>query len=422
MKTSNLLLATQREHPSDAETISHQLMIKAGLIRQVASGIYNWLPLGMNILRKVENIVREEMNKSGAQEILMPMVQPGELWKETNRWQQYGKELLTLQDRHDREFCLGPTHEEVITDLCRNDIRSYKQLPITFFQIQTKFRDEIRPRFGVMRSREFLMKDAYSFDLTKEAMDESYKTMKEAYIRIFDRIGLDYRVVKADSGAIGGSDSEEFHVLADSGEDLLAFSDKSDYAINAELLIELESGQDPETLEGRESPDGKGTLKLKRGIEVGHIFKLGKKYSEGMKLSVQVDKENVYPEMGCYGIGISRVVAASIEQNFDEKGIVWPEEISPFDIVLVEINPRNDKELKSSAQNIYETLLSKGHKVLWDDREQSPGVKFSDMELIGIPKMIILGEKSFKENKVELKVRSKEGVSLIDIIELEKYL
>ena len=226
----------------------------------------------------------------------------------------------------------------------------------------------------------------------------------------------------SDSGAIGGSDSEEFHVLADSGEDLLAFSDKSDYAINAELLIELESGQDPETLEGRESPDGKGTLKLKRGIEVGHIFKLGKKYSESMKLSVQVDKENVFPEMGCYGIGISRVVAASIEQNFDEKGIVWPEEISPFDIVLVEINPRNDKELKSSAQNIYETLLSKGHKVLWDDREQSPGVKFSDMELIGIPKMIILGEKSFKENKVELKIRSKEGVSLIDIIELEKYL
>ena len=275
MKTSNLLLATQRENPSDAETISHQLMIKAGLIRKVASGVYNWLPLGIKVLRNVENIVRQEMNDSGAQEVLMPMVQPSELWKETGRWQQYGKELLIFEDRHDREFCLGPTHEEVITDLCRNEIRSHRQLPITFYQIQTKFRDEIRPRFGVMRSREFIMKDAYSFDLSEDEMNHSYQSMKEAYIKIFDSLGLDYRIVKADSGAIGGSDSEEFHVLANSGEDLLAFSDKSDYAINAELLIESMSDQNPESLEGQDSPDGKGKLRLKRGIEVGHIFKLG---------------------------------------------------------------------------------------------------------------------------------------------------
>jgi len=286
MKTSNLLLATQRENPSDAETISHKLMLKAGLIRQVASGIYNWLPLGVKVLRKVENIVRREMENSGAQEILMPMVQPGELWKESGRWQQYGKELLIFEDRHDREFCLGPTHEEVITDLCRNEIRSHKQLPVIFYQIQTKFRDEIRPRFGVMRSREFIMKDAYSFDLSEQQMDHSYQSMRDAYVRIFNSLGLDYRIVKADSGAIGGADSEEFHVLADSGEDLLAFSDKSDYAINAELLIESKSDQDPGSLEGQDSPDGKGKLKLKRGIEVGHIFKLGRKYSESMKLTI----------------------------------------------------------------------------------------------------------------------------------------
>ena len=286
MKTSNLLLATQRENPSDAETISHKLMLKAGLIRQVASGIYNWLPLGVKVLRKVENIVRREMENSGAQEILMPMVQPGELWKESGRWQQYGKELLIFEDRHDREFCLGPTHEEIITDLCRNEIRSHKQLPVIFYQIQTKFRDEIRPRFGVMRSREFIMKDAYSFDLSEQQMDDSYQSMRDAYVRIFNSLGLDYRIVKADSGAIGGADSEEFHVLADSGEDLLAFSDKSDYAINAELLIESKSDQDPGSLEGQDSPDGKGKLKLKRGIEVGHIFKLGRKYSESMKLTI----------------------------------------------------------------------------------------------------------------------------------------
>jgi len=423
MKTSNLLLATQRENPSDAETISHKLMLKAGLIRQVASGVYNWLPLGVKVLRKVENIVRREMENSGAQEILMPMVQPGELWKESGRWQQYGQELLIFEDRHDREFCLGPTHEEVITDLCRNEIRSYKQLPVIFYQIQTKFRDEIRPRFGVMRSREFIMKDAYSFDLSEQQMDDSYQSMRDAYIRIFNSLGLDYRIVKADSGAIGGADSEEFHVLADSGEDLLAFSDKSDYAINAELLIESKSDQDPGSLEGQDSPDGKGKLKLKRGIEVGHIFKLGRKYSESMKLTIQSEKGNIHPEMGCYGIGISRIVAAAIEQSHDDKGIIWSKEISPYTTALVEINPKGEENLKNLCTQIYTSLKERGHEVLWDDRDQSAGVKFSDMELIGIPQMIIIGEKSFRENKVEFKMRGEDKiVSLIPDEVLNKIL
>ena len=350
MKTSNLLLATQRENPSDAETVSHQLMIKAGLIRQVAAGIYNWLPTGKKVLRKVEEIIRKEMDSSGAQEILMPMVQPTSLWEESGRIQQYGKELLVFQDRHERSFCLGPTHEEVITDLCRNVIKSHRELPITLYQIQTKYRDEIRPRFGVMRSREFIMKDAYSFDLSPEGLDKSYSTMKEAYLNIFHNLGLEYRIVKADSGAIGGSDSEEFHILADSGEDLLAFSDSSDYAINAELLVELQDEQDPNSLEGKPSPDGKGNLLLKKGIEVGHIFKLGRKYSESLKLRVQGDDGDVYPEMGCYGIGASRIIAASIEQNHDEKGIIWPKSLCPYEVVIVEANPKKKKALKTPAK------------------------------------------------------------------------
>jgi len=418
MKTSNLLLATQRETPSDAETISHQLMIKAGLIRKVASGIYNWLPQGLKVLKKVENIVRKEMDRSGALEILMPMVQPGEIWKESGRWQQYGKELLIFEDRHKREFCLGPTHEEIITDLCRNDLRSHKQLPIIFYQIQNKFRDEIRPRFGVMRSREFLMKDAYSFDLSEEGMDKSYKKMREAYTKIFDSLGLEYRIVKADSGAIGGSESEEFHVLADSGEDLLAFSDKSDYAINAELLIKAQSDQNAESLKDQPSPDGKGNLKLKRGIEVGHIFKLGTKYSKSLNLNLQGEKGNIYPEMGCYGIGISRIVAAAIEQNNDEKGIIWPKQISPYQIALIEINPKKEPSLNLMCQKLYESLKKNGQEVLWDDREQNPGVKFSDMELLGIPQMIIVGEKSFKENKVEFKKRDEEKTTLLGLQEV----
>ena len=413
MKTSNLLLATQRENPSDAEAPSHQLMIRAGLIRQVASGIYNWLPTGKKVLRKVEEIIRKEMDDAGGQEILMPMVQPAELWHESGRIEQYGQELLTFKDRHDREFCLGPTHEEVITDLCRNVIRSHKQLPITLYQIQTKFRDEIRPRFGVMRSREFVMKDAYSFDLDNEGLDISYSNMKETYIKIFDSLGLDYRIVKADSGAIGGSDSEEFHVLADSGEDLLAFSDKSDYAINAELLTELQDEQDPSSLEGKPSPDGKGNLKLKRGIEVGHIFKLGTKYSESLKLSIQSEGGNIFPEMGCYGIGASRIVAAAIEQNHDEKGIKWPEALSPYQVAIVEANPKKNPAVTTKCSEIYKDLKDNNIDVLWDDRDKRPGVKFTDMELIGIPKMIIVGENSLETDEVELKMRGEEKFDLI---------
>ena len=408
MKASKLIFATQREDPSDAEIVSHKLMIRAGLIRQVSSGIYNWLPTGKKVLHKVENIIREEMNSAGAQEILMPMVQPVSLWEESGRIEQYGKELLVFKDRHDNEFCLGPTHEEVITDLCKNILTSYKQLPITLYQIQTKFRDEIRPRFGVMRSREFVMKDAYSFDLDQESLDLTYENIRAAYLNIFNRFGLDYRLVKADSGAIGGSDSEEFHVLADSGEDLLAFSDKSDYAINAELLIELQEDQDPASLEGQDSPDGKGKLKLKRGIEAGHIFKLGTKYSESFNLKIQGDNESIMPYMGCYGIGASRIVAAAIEQNHDEKGIIWPNSLSPYEIVIVEANPKGKEDIKTKCEEIYNLLLANGVDVLWEDTDKRPGVKFADMELIGIPVMIIIGEKALKNNQLELKTRKDE--------------
>ena len=419
MLVSKLLLATQRESPSDADTISHQLMIRAGLIRQVASGIYNWLPTGKLVLNKVEAIVRKNMNQSGALEMLMPMVQPGELWKESGRWQQYGQELLIFKDRNEREFCLGPTHEEVITDLCKKEIRSHKQLPITFYQIQTKFRDEIRPRFGVMRSREFIMKDAYSFDLSVEDMDNSYEVMREAYIKIFDSLGLVYRIVKADSGAIGGSDSEEFHVLADSGEDLLAFSDKSDYAINAELLVKSQDDQNPKNLEGKPSPDGKGLLKLKRGIEVGHIFKLGKKYSESLNLKINTATGDIFPEMGCYGIGISRIVAAAIEQNHDERGILWPKELAPYQVALVEVNPKKSSEVNSICSTIYNSLVENKIDVLWDDRDQRAGVKFKDMELIGIPVFLIVGKKSIDENQIEV-TRSGSKCYQSDFERLEK--
>tara|TARA_B110000467_G_scaffold95974_1_gene86821 strand:- start:1055 stop:2329 length:1275 start_codon:yes stop_codon:yes gene_type:complete len=413
MKASKLILGTQRENPADAEIVSHQLMIRAGLIRQVSSGIYNWLPLGKKVLQKVEDIIRTEMNNSDAQEILMPMVQPASLWEESGRIDQYGQELLVFLDRHDNKFCLGPTHEEIITDLCKNLLTSYKQLPVTLYQIQTKFRDEIRPRFGVMRSREFIMKDAYSFDLNKEGLDQSYGIMKDAYIKIFNRLGLDYRIVKADSGAIGGSDSEEFHVLADSGEDLLAFSDKSDYAINAELLTELQEGQDPYSLEGKQSPDGKGNLKLKKGIEVGHIFKLGKKYSEILNLRIQGENGDVNPEMGCYGIGASRIVAAAIEQNHDEKGIVWPKSLSPFQVALVEVNSKDNKNVKDKCNEIYQLLKDNNIETLWDDRDKRPGVKFADMEVIGIPMTIIVGERTLETGQIEIKKRKDEKPELV---------
>ena len=423
MKASQVILGTQRENPSDAEIVSHKLMIRAGLIRQVSSGIYNWLPTGKKVLQKVENIIREEMNFAGAQEILMPMVQPATLWEDSGRIDQYGQELLVFLDRHENKFCLGQTHEEIITDLCKNLLTSYKQLPVTLYQIQTKFRDEIRPRFGVMRSREFIMKDAYSFDLDKESLGKSYLIMKEAYTKIFNKIGLDYRVVKADSGAIGGSESEEFHVLAESGEDLLAFSDKSEYAINAELLTELQEGQDPFSLEGKPSPDGKGILKLKRGIEVGHIFKLGKKYSEVLNLRIPGEDHDIYPEMGCYGIGASRIVAAAIEQNHDEKGIVWPSALAPYQVALVEVNTKDKKEIKDKCLEIYQLFKENDIEVLWDDRDKRPGVKFSDMEVIGIPATVIIGERTLETGEIEFKKRQDEKPELVshqDLISLIK--
>jgi len=553
MRASRFLIATQKETPADAEVISHQLMLRAGLIRKLASGLYNWLPMGLRVLRKVEAIVREEMNEAGVQELLMPVVQPAELWEESGRWQQYGGELLRIQDRHNRDFCLGPTHEEVITDFARNELSSYKQLPANFYQIQTKFRDERRPRFGVMRAREFLMKDAYSFHASQSCLDETYEIMHAAYTKIFTRLGLDFRAVQADSGSIGGSASHEFHVLADSGEDDIAFSTQSGYAANIEmaealapnsdrptplgdfseiatpdkksieevtsflsvpaeqvlktLLVVGSKGEDDEettlvalvlrgdhtlneikaekidciasplTLaseeqvkkvvgaeigsigpvgldipyfvdrsaaqvgnfvcgankdgyhltqvnwekdldlsnvvdlrnvqEGDASPDGKGTLEIKRGIEVGHIFKLGNKYSTAMKATVLNENGKATTmEMGCYGIGVSRIVAAAIEQNYDEKGILWPESISPFQIALVPLNMHKSELVAEKTEALYEELKQLGIDVFMDDRNERPGFKFADMELIGIPHRIVISDRGLKNGTLEYKGRA----------------
>ena len=563
MRVSKLLLATLKESPSDAEVISHKLMLRAGMIRKLASGLYTWLPLGLRVLRKVENIVRDELNRVGAQEILMPATQPSELWKESGRWEQYGPELLRMNDRHGREFCFGPTHEEVITDMVRNELRSYKQLPANFYQIQTKFRDEIRPRFGVMRSREFLMKDAYSFHIDEASLSETYQEMHSTYCKIFDRIGLDYRPVHADTGSIGGNASHEFHVLADSGEDDIAFSSDSDYAANIEFAealattnecpaaqqdmelvdtpnaktidqlvsefklpiektvktlivhadeeseqplialivrgdhelneikaeklpqvaaplsfatedeIQKEIGAGPGSLgpvnlpipfivdrsvavlsdfgaganidgkhyfginwerdvtisqvadlrnviEGDPSPDGNGTLSIKRGIEVGHIFQLGDKYSQALKASVLDDQgKATVMMMGCYGIGISRVVAAAIEQNNDDKGIIWPQSIAPFQVVIIPINMHKSDTLKPIAEKLYNDLQALGIDVLLDDRKERPGIMFADMELIGIPHRIVLGDRSLEKGLVEYKARTDQDntdIALDDIV------
>ncbi len=546
MRVSQILIATVKEVPSDAEVISHKLMIRAGMIRKLSAGLYNWLPMGLRVLRKVENIVREEMNNAGAQELLMPTVQPAELWQESGRWKQYGPELLRMNDRHQREFCFGPTHEEVITDIFRKEVRSYKQLPINFYQIQTKFRDEIRPRFGVMRSREFIMKDAYSFHIDHDSLNDTYQIMHKAYCKIFDRIGLNYRPVSADAGSIGGHLSHEFHVLAKSGEDDIAFSDQSDYAANVELATTLASttvrpeasqalskidtpeqhsieevsdylkvnpsqciktllvdGVDdsivalvlrgdheindikaekleqvlsPFTLveadkirsvvdcdagsigpigldipvyvdhaaaaladfvcganengkhytganwqrdlalensvdlrnvvDGDPSPDGVGTLSIKRGIEVGHIFQLGDKYSDAMKATVLDDKgKAVTVTMGCYGIGITRIVAAAIEQNYDDKGIIWPESIAPFQIVLIPMNLHKSELVQKEADSLYNKLKQLGYDVLLDDRKERAGVMFADMELIGIPHRIVISERGLKNGTFEYKGR-----------------
>jgi len=564
MRVSRFLLATQKEVPADAEIISHQLMLRAGMIRKLAAGLYSWLPLGLRVLRKVEAIVREEMDRAGAQEVLMPAVQPAELWQESGRWEEYGPELLRMQDRHGRDFCLGPTHEEIITDLVRNELRSYKQLPSNFYQIQTKFRDEVRPRFGIMRAREFIMKDAYSFHLNKVSLDETYQIMHQTYCRIFDRLGLDYRPVRADSGAIGGSLSHEFHVLAESGEDAIAFSDQSDYAANTELAEALApagarptptedmstvatpnqhsieevsqqlglstekclktlivKGEDnqlialvlrgdhelnpikaekieavasplsfadednikkiigcapgsigpvgltipvyvdrsaavvadfvcganadgqhlkgvnwgrdlPEAevvdirtvVTGDPSPDGKGSLEIKRGIEVGHIFQLGTKYSEALKAGVLDENgKNVTMSMGCYGIGVSRIVAAAIEQNHDQHGIIWPDALTPFQIALLPMNMHKSERVRAAVDALYAELQSAGFDVLLDDRKERPGVMFADMELIGIPHRVVIGEKGLDKGLLEYKGRrnsEKQDVPADTIIEFLK--
>ena len=401
---SKFFLPTLKDTPQDAEVISHQLMLRSGMIRRVTSGIYTWLPLGLRVLRKVENIVREEMNNSGAQEVLMPMVQPRELWEETQRWEKMGPELLRIQDRHERDFCLGPTHEEVITDLVRNNIKSYKELPLNLYQIQTKFRDEVRPRYGVMRGREFLMKDSYSFNLDEKSLNESYLLMKETYKNTLNRLGLNFKIVKADSGAIGGDASEEFHVLAENGEDTIAVSDSSDFAINTELL--LKDGEDLKSLEGKPSPDGEGTIKIKKGIEVGHIFQLGRVYADAMGANV-LDQEgkatNLF--MGCYGIGVSRLVAAAIEQNNDEKGILWPEAMAPFEVNIVAIGFDKDEKIAKAATDLYYKLSSMGYEVILDDRKDGYGTKMKDAELIGIPLNVIVGKQYLQSNEIELKHR-----------------
>lgn len=553
MRASRFLFATLRETPNDAEVISHQLMLRAGMIRKLASGLYTWLPMGVRVLNKVEAIVREEMNRAGALETFMPVTQPASLWEESGRYVQYGPELLRFNDRHTNPFVLGPTHEEVITDLARNELKSYKQLPINFYQIQTKFRDEVRPRFGVMRSREFIMKDAYSFHVDQASLQETYDVMYETYCRIFSRLGLDFRPVQADTGSIGGSGSHEFHVLASSGEDDIAFSTESDYAANIEMAeailvgeraaptqaleivdtpnqktiadvstflntdpahsvkallvqgIANEKGHSPvialflrgdhelneikaekhpliaapltfateeqiaalgltagfigpqglvekgltvivdraasilsdfvaganeadkhatgvnwerdasftevydlrNVVEGDPSPDGKGTLQIKRGIEVGHIFQLGKKYSEALGCKVLgEDGKPLTVTMGCYGIGVTRVIASAIEQNYDEKGIIWPAAIAPFEVAIVPMNAHKSPRTLEAAEALYIELQAQGFDVLLDDRNERPGVKFSDLELTGIPHRIVIGEKGLDAGTFEYKGRT----------------
>ena len=552
MRASRFLFATLRETPNDAEVISHQLMLRAGMIRKLASGLYTWLPMGVRVLNKVESIVREEMDKVGSLQVYMPVTQPASLWEESGRYVQYGPELLRFNDRHGNPFVLGPTHEEVITDLARNELKSYKQLPANFYQVQTKFRDEIRPRFGVMRSREFIMKDAYSFHANQESLQQTYDDMYAAYCKIFTRLGLDFRPVQADTGSIGGSGSHEFHVLASSGEDDIAFSTESDYAANIEMaeavlvgeraaptqelkLVDTPNqktiadvsaflGTDPahsvkallvqgiakedgavpvvalflrgdhelneikaekhaqiaapltfateeqiaalgltagfvgpqglvekgvtvivdraasvlsdfvaganaadkhatgvnwerdaqftevydlrNVVEGDPSPDGKGTLQIKRGIEVGHIFQLGQKYSEALGCKVLGEDGKPFTvTMGCYGIGVTRVVASAIEQNFDEKGIIWPTAIAPFEVAIVPMNAHKSPRTVEAAEALYAELTAAGYDVILDDRNERPGVKFSDLELTGIPHRIVIGEKGLDAGTFEYKGR-----------------
>ena len=409
MKLSQYPLKTYKDSPAEAELTSHRLMLRSGLIKKLASGLFTWMPLGLKVLKKIENIVRDEMNATGAFEILMPAIQPSDLWEETGRWDEYGSLLLKMNDRHDRSFCFGPTHEEVITDIVRNELNTYKQLPVNFYQIQTKFRDEIRPRYGVMRAREFLMKDSYSFHLDQASLNEEYKKIGQAYDNIFNKLGLDYRKVRADSGEIGGSTSHEYHVLAESGEDEIGYCDEENFAANVE------------TIKSKNAPNG-GHLSFARGIEVGHIFQLGDKYSKSMKCNVLDNSgKSVDLMMGCYGIGISRIVAASIEQNHDKSGIIWPKEITPFKIIIIAILKKDDDIVLSKSNQLYDSLVKSGHEVALDDRNERAGVKFAEAELIGIPYQIIVSERGLNNNTVELVERTKNGSQDIDINTIKDY-
>ena len=413
MKASSYPLFTQKNDPSDAEIISHKLMLKAGLIRQQSTGQYSFLPMGYRVLKKIENIIREEMDSIGAAEILMPSVQPSELWQESGRWESYGLELLRLNDRHDREYCLGPTFEEVITDLVRKDLNSYKQLPLNMYQISTKFRDEIRPRFGIMRAREFIMKDAYSFHINEKCLDNWYQNYKDAYNNIFKRLQLDYTMVDADSGNIGGSKSNEFHVLAEAGEDDLLIDEKG-IGTNFEIAKAKYGSNDIEKIVNENN------LIHKKGIEVGHIFKLGDKYSKSMGLSIADADLNVnHLQMGCYGIGVSRIVAAAIEQNYDQKGIIWPKSISPFQIALVEIDGHKNESVRSFSNEIYQAMKRNSVEIILDDRNAKLGNKLHDWELMGVPNIAIIGKKEAENNIVTFKKRSgseKESLSIDQLI------
>ena len=414
MKASKYPLFTQKNNPSDAEIISHKLMLKAGLIRQQSSGQYSFLPVGYRVLKKIENIIREEMNAIGSAEILMPSVQPSELWEESGRWETYGLELLRLKDRHQRDYCLGPTFEEVITDLVRKDLNSYKQLPINMYQISSKFRDEIRPRFGIMRAREFIMKDAYSFHLNQECLDEWYENYKKAYNKIFTRLQLEYTMVDADSGNIGGSKSNEFHVIADTGEDDLLI-DQDGIGVNYEIAKTKYNSDDIKKI------INENNLVHKKGIEVGHIFKLGDKYSKAMNLSIaDVESKICNIEMGCYGIGVSRIIAAAIEQNHDDKGIVWPATIAPFKIVIIEIDGHKNESVRIYSSELYEKLSAKGVEVILDDRNSKLGNKLNDWELIGIPNIAIVGKSEAETKSVTFKKRGQDDKSSLSIEDLIK--
>ena len=412
MRVSHFPIFTLKDTPADAEVISHKLMIRSGMIRKLSSGQYSWLPLGLRVIKKIEDIIRKELEKIGCSEILMPSVQPSELWQESGRWEQYGPELLRFTDRHQRDFCLGPTFEEVITDLIRKDVSSYKQLPINLFQISTKFRDEIRPRFGVMRAREFIMKDAYSFHANQESLDEAYEMYKNAYNNIFKNLMLDFTIVDADSGNIGGNESNEFHVIADTGEDDLLLDDQLK-GMNIEIA-KVKYGEDD-----LEALIKKTNLTHKKGIEVGHIFKLGQKYSETMKAKVTTkDSKTVDMFMGCYGIGVTRIVAAAIEQLHDNKGIIWPASITPFNTVIIEIDGYKNSNVRTYCESVYESFIEKDIETIYDDRDANLGKKIKDWELIGIPNIVIIGKNESNNKTVIFKKRSSESKSEMDINDL----